>query len=169
MCNNYKNHGGILSGYEKRYGQNMSSREKVLKILGELSLDELREARSCIDNLILKVKQGGAKSQTNAELEAGGLMERREQERFYEIFPCKMERADKEGEAAFQGTVVDISRSGLRLKTNKKLEAGSVLVISPDYDRIYKKIFVEVVRVNEFMGQYEVGVKHILADDNDKK
>ena len=48
-------------------------------------------------------------------------MERREQERFYEIFICKLERADKQGEATFQGTVVDISRTGLRLKTDKKL------------------------------------------------
>ncbi len=147
----------------------MSSKEKVIKILEGLSLDELREARICIDNLITRIKQEDAKSQKKAGQEYYILMERREQERFYEIFPCKLERADKQGEAAFQGTVVDISKTGLRLKTDKKLEAGSVLVLSPDYDRIYKKIYVEVIRVKEFMGQYEIGVRHILPDDNTKK
>ncbi|MCR4319450.1 MAG: PilZ domain-containing protein [Candidatus Brocadiaceae bacterium] len=147
----------------------MSSKEKVIKILEELSLDELREARSCIDNLITRIKKNGATSQKKADEEARILMERREQERFYEIFICKLERADKQGEATFQGTVVDISRTGLRLKTDKKLETGSVLILSPDYDRIYKKIYVEVIRVKEFMGQYEIGVRHILPDDNTKK
>ena len=147
----------------------MSSKEKVIKILEGLSLDELREARSCIDNLITRIKKNGATSQKKADEEARILMERREQERFYEIFPCKLERADKQGEATFQGTVVDISKTGLRLKIDKKLEAGSVLVLSPDYDRIYKKIYVEVIRVKEFMGQYEIGVRHILPDDNTKK
>ena len=147
----------------------MSSKEKVIKILEGLSLDELREARSCIDNLIKRIKKEGATSQKKAGQEYYILMERREQERFYEIFPCKLERADKQGEAAFQGTVVDISRTGLRLKIDKKLEAGSVLVLSPDYDRIYKKIYVEVIRVKEFMGQYEIGVRHILPDNSTKK
>ena len=147
----------------------MSSKEKVLKILEELSLDELHEARSCIENLITRIKEGGAKSQKKADQEDYILMERREQERFYEIFPCKLKMADKQEESTFEGTVVDISKGGLRLKTNKKLEAGSVLVLSPDYDRIYKKIFVEVIRVKEFMGQYEIGVRHILPDDNTKK
>ncbi|HEY4482323.1 MAG TPA: PilZ domain-containing protein [Candidatus Brocadiaceae bacterium] len=147
----------------------MSSKEKVTKILEGLSLDELREAQSCIDNLIARTKEDGSKSQEKADQEDYRPIERREQERFYEIFSCKLERADKQGEATFQGTVVDISKAGLRLKTNKKLEAGSVLILSPDYDRIYKKIYVEVIRVKEFMGQYEIGVRHILPDDNTKK
>ena len=147
----------------------MSSKEKVIKILEGLSLDELREARSCIDNLITRIKKNGATSQKKADEEARILMERREQERFYEIFICKLERADKQGEATFQGTVVDISKTGLRLKIDKKLETGNVLILSPDYDRIYKKIYVEVIRVKEFMGQYEVGVRHILPEDNTKK
>ncbi|HHT9138388.1 MAG TPA: PilZ domain-containing protein [Candidatus Wunengus sp. YC60] len=147
----------------------MSSKEKVLKILEGLSLNELCEAQSCINDLITRLEKNGATSQKKADDEARIPMERREQERFYEIFPCKLERADKQEEATFEGTVVDISKTGLRLKTNKKLEAGSVLVLSPDYDRIYKKIFVEVVRVKEFMGQYEIGVKHILINDNTKK
>ena len=147
----------------------MSSKEKVKKILEGLSLDELREAQSCIDNLITRIKEDGSKSQEKADQEDPIVMERREQERFYEIFSCKLERADKQGEATFQGTVVDISKAGLRLKTNKKLETGSVLILSPDYDRIHKKIYVEVIRVKEFMGQYEIGVRHILPDDNTKK
>ena len=147
----------------------MSSKEKVLKILEGLSLNELCEAQSCINDLITRLGKNGATSQKKADDEARIPMERREQERFYEIFPCKLERADKQEEATFEGTVVDISKTGLRLKINKKLEAGSVLVLSPDYDRIYKKIFVEVVRVKEFMGQYEIGVKHILINDNTKK
>jgi len=147
----------------------MSSKEKVMKILEGLSLDELLETQSCIDNLIARTKEDGTKSQEKADQEDYRPIERREQERFYEIFSCKLERADKQGESTFQGTVVDISKAGLRLKTNKKLETGSVLILSPDYDRIYKKIYVEVLRVKEFMGQYEIGVRHILPDDNTKK
>src|SRR3989339_1951405 len=100
----------------------MSSKEKVLKILEELSLDELHEARSCIENLITRIKEGGAKSQKKADQEDYILMERREQERFYEIFPCKLKMADKQEESTFEGTVVDISRGGLRLKTNRSEE-----------------------------------------------
>jgi len=147
----------------------MSSKEKVMKILEGLSLDELLETQSCIDNLIARTKEDGTKSQEKADQEDYRPIERREQERFYEIFSCKLERADKQGEVTFQGTVVDISKAGLRLKTNKKLETGSVLILSPDYDRIYKKIYVEVLRVKEFMGQYEIGVRHILPDNNTKK
>ena len=147
----------------------MYSKEKVMKILEGLSLDELREAQSCIDNIIARTKEAGSKSQEKSYQEDYRPIERREQERFYEIFPCKLKMADKKEESTFEGTVVDISRGGLRLKTNKKLEAGSVLVLSPDYDRIYKNIFVEVIRVKEFMGQYEIGVRHILPDDNTKK
>ncbi|MDO8141094.1 MAG: PilZ domain-containing protein [Candidatus Brocadiales bacterium] len=147
----------------------MSSKEKVLKILEGLTLNELCEAQSCINDLITRLEKNGATSQKKADDTARIPMERREQERFYEIFPCKLERADKQEDATFEGTVVDISKTGLRLKTNKKLEAGSVLVLSPDYDRIYKEIFVEVVRVKEFMGQYEIGVKHILINDSTKK
>ncbi|HLE86080.1 MAG TPA: PilZ domain-containing protein [Candidatus Brocadiaceae bacterium] len=147
----------------------MSSKEKILKILEGLSLDELCEAQSCINDLIARLEKNGATSQKKADEEARILMERREQERFYEIFPCKLERADKQGEATFQGTVVDISRTGLRLKIDKKLETGSILILSPDYDRIYKKIYVEVIRVKEFMRQYEIGVRHILPDDSTRK
>jgi len=147
----------------------MSSKEKILKILEGLSLDELCEAQSCINDLIARLEKNGATSQKKADEEARILMERREQERFYEIFPCKLERADKQGEATFQGTVVDISRTGLRLKIDKKLETGSILILSPDYDRIYKKIYVEVIRVTEFMKQYEIGVRHILPDDSTRK
>jgi len=147
----------------------MSSKEKILKILEGLSLDELCEAQSCINDLIARLEKNGATSQKKADEEARILMERREQERFYEIFPCKLERADKQGEATFQGTVVDISRTGLRLKIDKKLETGSILILSPDYDRIYKKIYVEVIRVKEFMKQYEIGVRHILPDDSTRK
>ena len=115
----------------------MSSKEKVKKILEGLSLDELCEAQSCINDLIARLEKNGATSQKKADEEARILMERREQERFYEIFPCKLKMADKQEESTFEGTVVDISKGGLRLKTNKKLEAGSVLVLSPDYDRIF--------------------------------
>src|SRR3989304_8267805 len=147
----------------------MSSKEKVMKILEGLSLDELLETQSCIDNLIARTKEDGTKSQEKADQEDYRPIERREQERFYEIFSCKLERADKQGEATFQGTVVDISKEGLRLKTNKKLETGSILILSPDYEIINKKIYVEVIRVKEFMRQYEIGVRHILPDDNTRK
>ena len=45
----------------------MSSKEKVKKILEGLSLDELREAQSCIDNLITRIKEDGSKSQEKAD------------------------------------------------------------------------------------------------------
>src|SRR3989337_85303 len=86
----------------------MSSKEKVKKILEGLSLDELREAQSCIDNLITRIKEDGSKSQEKADQEDPIVMERREQERFYEIFPCKLKKADRQEESIFQGTVVDI-------------------------------------------------------------
>ena len=147
----------------------MPSKEKVMKILEELTLDELREAQSFIDTLITNRKASGLKSQGKADQEDYKSIERRERERFYEIFPCKLKLVDKQEDPTFGGTVVDISKGGLRLKTSKKIEAGSVLLLSPDYDRIYKKIFVEVVRIKEFMGQYEIGVKYILVEGNTKK
>jgi len=147
----------------------MLSKEKVMKILEELSLADLHEAQSFIDNLITRRKASGSKSQGKADQEDSKSMERRDRERFYEIFPCKLKMVEKQEEPTFGGTVVDISKGGLRLKTSKKIEAGSVLVLSPDYDRIYKKIFVEVVRIKEFMGQYEIGVKYILVEGNTKK
>ena len=137
----------------------MSFKKKVLKIFEGLSLEELCEAQSCIDELITKLEKGGAASQKKTDIE------RREQERFYEIFPCKLTRADKQGESHFHGTVVDISKNGLRLKTSEKFTEGNVLILSPDYDRIYKKIYVEVVRVKEFVGQFEIGVKHIFMKE----
>ena len=147
----------------------MHSKEKVMKILEELTLAELHEAQNFIDNLITMRKVSGSKSQGKEVQEEYQSKERREQERFYEIFPCKLRMVDEREEPTFAGTVVDISKGGLRLKTSKKITAGSVLVLSPDYDRIYKKIFVEVVRTKEFMGQYEIGVKHIMVEGNTKK
>src|SRR3990172_112985 len=107
----------------------MYSKEKVMKILEGLSLDELREAQSCIDNIIARTKEAGSKSQEKSYQEDYRPIERREQERFYEIFSCKLERADKQGEVTFQGTVVDISKAGLRLKTKNNFAKSKINLI----------------------------------------
>lgn len=151
----------------------MSSKKKVMKILEELSLTELHEARNCIDGLITKREKYATKLQkeTNkAAHKSSGLRH----ERFYDIFTCKVKKLSELRKPAFSGTVVDISKGGLRLKTKKKIEVGNILVIfpdkkedagilavSPDYDHIGNKIFVEVIRVKELMGISEIGCKFL--------
>ena len=152
----------------------MSSKKKVMKILGDLSLDELHEARNCIDNLIIKREETGTKSQKENNKTADKLSGLLRQERLYHIFTCKFKKVNELRKPAFLGTVVDISKGGLRLKTKKKIAAGSILVvfpekkeeasilaISPDYDHIGNKIFVEVIRVKELMGMSEIGCKFL--------
>lgn len=148
-----------------------------MKIFEQLSLPELHEARICIEDLITK-REGSAtksKKETNkAEDKLSGLQRR---ERFYNIFPCKIKKINELRKSAFLGTVVDISQGGLRLKTKKKIATGNILVIfpekkeeagilalSPDYDRIGNKIFVEVIRVKELMGMSEIGCKFLPRD-----
>ena len=72
----------------------MHSKEKVMKILEELTLAELHEAQNFIDNLITMRKVSGSKSQGKEVQEEYQSKERREQERFYEIFPCKLRMVD---------------------------------------------------------------------------
>lgn len=72
------------------------------------------------------------------------------------------------------GTVVDISKSGVRLKIKKKIPVGTILVvfpekkegasilaISPDYDHSTHKIFVEVLRTKDVLGISEIGCKFL--------
>jgi len=152
----------------------MSSKKKVMKILGDLSLDELHEARNCIDDLITKREETGTKSQKEIKKTVDKLSSLLRQERFYHIFTCKFKKINELRKPAFLGTVVDISKGGLRLKTKKKIAVGSILVvfpekkeeasilaISPDYDHIGNKIFVEVIRVKELMGMSEIGCKFL--------
>lgn len=152
----------------------MSSKKKVIKILEDLSLAELHEARSCIDDLIAKREEVVTKSQKKINRAADKLSGPLRHERFYDIFTCKVKKINEMRKPAFLGTVVDISRGGLRLKTKKKIAVGNILVIfpekkedaeslavSPDYDRIGNKIFVEVIRVKELMGISEIGCKFL--------
>ncbi|MFN3532456.1 MAG: PilZ domain-containing protein [Candidatus Brocadia sp.] len=152
----------------------MSSKKKVIKILEDLSLDELHEARSCIDELITKREEVVTKSQKEINRAADKVSGPLRHKRFYDIFTCKVKKINELKKPAFLGTVVDISRGGLRLKTKKKIAVGNILVIfpekkeevgtlavSPDYDHIGNKIFVEVIRVKELMGISEIGCKFL--------
>ncbi len=158
----------------------MSSKEKVIKVLGdlskalmELSLDDLREFRDCIDNLITAIEETGI-STTQAVDNATALSNNMRQERFYVIFTCRFKKTTESDIALASGIVVDISQGGMRLKSRKKVETGtvlaispekaeevSILAISPEYDPTEKKIFVEVIRVKELMGLYEIGCKFL--------
>ncbi|NUO07825.1 MAG: PilZ domain-containing protein [Candidatus Brocadia sp.] len=152
----------------------MSSKKKVMKILEDLSLNELHETRSCIDDLIAKRKETVVKSKKELGKNTDKLSCPPRQERSYDIFTCKFKKINELKKPAFQGTVVDISKGGLRLKTKKKIAVGNILVgfpekekeagmltISPDYDHLGNKIFVEVIRVKEMLGMSEIGCKFL--------
>lgn len=152
----------------------MPSKKKVMKLLEDLSLDELREARNCIDDLIAEQECSGTKLQKELNKAAGKLSGLVRQERFYHIFTCKFKKVNELKKPAFSGIIVDISKSGLRLKAKKKIAVGSILVvfpekkeeasilaISPDYDHEGNKIFVEVIRVKELLEMNEIGCKFL--------
>ena len=152
-------------------------KKKVVKFLGNLSHNELCEARNWIDTLIssqeepaIKPQKGKGKHKT--EHAFSDLIR---QERFYHIFTCKFKKMNDLKKSASIGTVVDISKSGLRLKTKnnhitvgsllvifpeKKAEA-SILAISPEYDHEGNKIFAEVIRVKELLEMSELGCKFL--------
>ena len=152
----------------------MPFKKKAMKLLEDLSLDELYEARNCIDDLITERECSGTKRQkesNKAEDKLPGLLR---QERFYHIFTCKFKKVNELKKPAFSGIVVDISKSGLRLKAKKKITIGSILVvfpekkeeasilaISPEYDHEGSKIFVEVIRVKEVLEMTEIGCKFL--------
>ncbi len=105
-----------------------------------------------------------------------GLTEQERQERFYASISCKFKRLTESKKPAFQGTILDVSKDGLRLKTTEKMEVGTILVtfqvqeppkddslpaVAVNNDAIQKKACMEVVRVKEVEGQYEIGCKLI--------
>ncbi len=150
------------------------SKKKVLKILENLSLNELHEARDCIDDLIIRQKGPGARAKKAISKTAVKSTDLLRQERLYHIFTCKFKKINEIRKQSFSSTVVDISKGGLRLKTKKKLAVGNILVvfpgkeeeasilaISPEYDHIGNKIFVEVIRVKEFLGMSEIGCRFL--------
>lgn len=153
----------------------MSLKKKVVKVLENLSQDELHEARSCIDTLISNQEEPAAKPQKGKNKAAGTFSDLMRQERFYHIFTCKFKKVNELKKSASMGTVVDISKSGLRLKTKKKQiavgsllvifpekkEEVSILTISPAYDHDGNKIFAEVIRVKEFLEMSELGCKFL--------
>ncbi len=152
----------------------MSSKEEVLKMLDNLSLNELLEAKDYIDNLIARLQVFGTESKRETNDMVNNLHNPLRQERFYGIFTCKFKKTSDLERPPSLGIVVDISKGGLRLKTNKKIKTGDVLVVFPNkiqeaenfavsaaYDSLHKKTFVEVIRVKEFMGLYEIGCRFL--------
>jgi hypothetical protein len=153
----------------------MAMKKKVVKFLGNLSQDELYEARNCIDTLISNQGEPAIKPHKGKQKTADAFSDMMRQERFYHIFTCKFKKVNELKKPASIGTVVDISKSGLRLKTKnnhitvgnllvifpgKKAEA-SILAISPEYDHDGNKIFAEVTRVKELLEMSELGCKFL--------
>lgn len=145
-----------------------------MKILEDLSLNELHETRCCIDDLITKRESLPTKSQKEFRKVTDTSPGQPRHERFYDIFTCKIKKINELKKPAFVGTVVDISKSGVRLKIKKKIPVGTILVvfpekkegasilaISPDYDHSTHKIFVEVLRTKEVLGISEIGCKFL--------
>lgn len=106
-----------------------------------------------------------------------GLTERERQERFYASISCKFKRLTESKKPSFPGTILDVSKDGLRLKTSERMEVGTILfpfqvqeqpkgdslpaAAAAYNDAIQKKACMEVVRVKEVKGQYEIGCKLI--------
>lgn len=146
-----------------------------MKLLENLSQDELHEARNCIDALISNQEEPAVKSQKEKNKAPDTFSDLMRQERFYHIFTCKFKKVNDLKKPASTGTVVDISKSGLRLKTKKtpiavgsllaifpeKKAEASILAISPAYDHDGNKIFAEVIRVKEFLEMSELGCKFL--------
>ncbi len=152
----------------------MSSIKRVIKLLTDLSQDELHEARNCIDTLIKTSKEPVITSQKGTDKASDNLSDLIRPERFYHIFACKFKKVNELKKSAYEGTVVDISKNGLRLKTKEKIARGSLLVIfpgkksdasiltiSPEYDHDGNKIFAEVIRAKELLEMFELGCKFL--------
>lgn len=155
----------------------MSSKTDAFKILEDLSLKELQETQNYITNLIIKSKNPDANP---LDISLDYAAEHQRQERFYTIFSCKFKRLAELAKPAFSGIVVDVSKDGLRLKTTEKMEVGTVLVtyqaqelpdndslsaIVAENDALQRRAYLEVVRLKEVGGLYEIGCK--LVRDHD--
>lgn len=118
----------------------------------------------------------GCKLVHDSDAALDGLTELERQERFYASISCKFKRLNESKKPAFQGTILDVSKDGLRLKTTEKMEVGTILATfqvqeqpkgdslptaAAYNDAIQKKACMEVVRVKEVEGQYEIGCKII--------
>jgi len=105
-----------------------------------------------------------------------GLTEQERQDRFYASISCKFKRLTESKKPVFQGTILDVSKDGLRLKTTEKMEVGTILAtfqvqekpiddslpdVAANNDAIQKKACMVVVRVNAVAGYYEIGCKLI--------
>ncbi len=155
----------------------MSSKTDAFKILEDLSLKELQDTQNHITNLIEKSRKHGA---TPLDTSVDDTAEHERQERFYTIFSCKFKRLAEQARPAFSGIVVDVSKDGLRLKTTEKTEVGTVLVtyepqelpdndslstVVAENDALQRRACLEVVRLKEVGGIYEIGCK--LVHDHD--
>ncbi|MBI5308608.1 MAG: PilZ domain-containing protein, partial [Planctomycetes bacterium] len=155
----------------------MSSKTNAFKILEDLSLKELQDTQNYITNLIAKSRKPDA---TPPDTSVDDTSEHERQERFYTIFSCKFKRLAEQAKPAFSGIVVDVSKDGLRLKTTKKMEMGTILVtydaqelpendslsaVVAENDALQRRACLEVVRLKEVGGIYEIGCE--LVRDHD--
>lgn len=155
----------------------MSSKTDAFRILEDLSLKELQDTQNYINNLIAKSRKPGA---SHHDTSVDETSEQERQERFYTIFSCKFKRLAEQAKPAFLGMVVDVSKDGLRLKTAEKMEVGTILVTYetqelPDNDSLFtvvaendalqRRACLEVVRLKEVGGLYEIGCR--LVHDHD--
>ncbi|HQU31913.1 MAG TPA: PilZ domain-containing protein [Candidatus Brocadia sapporoensis] len=153
----------------------MSSIKKMTKLLASLSQDELHETRNRIDAMISnREEEHVTKSQKEGNKATDNFSDLMRLERLYHIFTCKFKKVNELKKPAYAGTVVDISKSGLRIRTKKKIAKNSLLVIfpekktdasvlaiSPEYDHDGNKIFAEVIRVKELLEMCELGCKFL--------
>lgn len=169
--------GTILVTYET---QALPESDNLSAVLAE---NDALQRRACLEVVRLKEVGGlyeiGCKLIHDHDAALNGLTEQERQERFYASISCKFKRLADSKKPAFSGTILDVSQDGLRLKTNEKMEVGTLLASfqvqekpkdgnQPDVtavnDAIQKKACMEVMRVTEVGGQYEIGCKLIRSE-----
>ena len=148
--------------------------EALVTDLESLSLDELYEARTFIRDRIGTLT--GEESAPDAEpqvddatqSEEGELDDKRAHPRFTTRFVCKYvkyEAAASESSARNlfrSGTVLDISKGGVRFATDGNLTTGDniILLLYPNAG-VSKKLYAEVVWITSENGQNMVGAKYV--------
>lgn len=155
----------------------MHPKEEILRLLGNLSLHELQEIQNFIATLIT-VKDMEKKSPGKDTHNNHAFHEQSRQERFSTVFSCRFQKTNEPEISPLPGIIIDISKTGLLLKTDTKIDVGSILIafpkiadeinilaISPYYDRLHKRVFLEVIRAKESTGLYELGCKFLPHDN----
>ncbi|MFP4055832.1 MAG: PilZ domain-containing protein [Candidatus Brocadiia bacterium] len=140
-------------------------RQAIEEVLRSLSVEELREARRTIDELLAR-RAGPARPQPRGW---GGP-----DRRAFERHPIDLEvsflrhRPGGPGRRGEQGLhramVRDISRGGLRLFTRAGLEPGEVLTVYLPGSLGERRVFVEVARAERRGDQWECGASFVGLD-----